>query len=708
MKRADEFIKEKVRRMTLKEKIGQITQITYEGEEPSKFFKIIDNIMPGSLILAGSSLAGNEAQRSVQKANIDKIQQYAMEKTGIPVLFGRDVIHGHRVAFPVPLTMAASFDFDLIGKCFDCIREEATADGVNWTFSPMLDVARDSRWGRIVEGTGEDPFLGECYARAAVKGFQKNGNIADGAMLACAKHFIGYGASEGGRDYNHTEISDYSLQNYYLPAFRAAVDSGVATVMTSFNDINGIPTNGSRKIMTDILRNQLKFNGFVVSDWDAIVQMAKCAGFASNKKDCAKKALEAGVDMDMVCNCYLENVEELVKTGELAEDILNTAVERILTVKARFGLFENPTYKAERYNLSDHLETARKIATESLILLKNDNNILPLSKSAKISLAGPFAEETVSHVGTWSLDFAPELINSIKTAFQNAGANFIMSETLRQTAIFGAGCMVLCLGEDRSMTGEAASVEDIGIPEEQIALIKKVKKLGLPIIGVLCFARPIIMEDYADLFDAIIYAGHSGTRAAEAIVSLIFGETEPEGRLPFTLPKYKGQIPLYYNALPGSRFINAYYDNVDPYIAPYIDCSAKPLYPFGFGLSYSEFEYSDIYSDSTEYNYEDIINGKTAIFSVNIKNVGKRRATAVPQLYVHDVVGSRIRPLRQLRGVKKVKLESGESAEMTFSLGLKDFGFYLEDGTFILEKGDFDIYIGDSSVCKNKIRVTVI
>ena len=700
-------IKTLVGKMTLKEKVGQITQILYQGEEPEEFYKVIDKIMPGSLILAGSSLAGSEQQRKVQREKIEKLQKYAMQKSGIPILFGRDVIHGHKVAFPVPLTMTASFDFDLIEKCFDAVREEATADGVNWTFSPMLDVARDPRWGRIVEGTGEDPYLGECYARAAVKGFQKNENAADGAMLACAKHFVGYGASEGGRDYNHTEISDYSLQNYYLPAFRAAAQCGVATVMSSFNDINCIPTNGSRKIMTDILRDQLKFSGFVVSDWDAIVQMAKCAGFASDKKDCAKKALEAGVDMDMVCNCYLENVEELVKNGELEEDILNTAVERILTVKARFGLFENPVYGENRYDLSKHLELAQKIASESLVLLKNDNNILPLSKSAKISLTGPFAEETLSFAGTWSLDFAPELINSIKTAFQNAGADFITADTLRQAAIFGADCIVLCLGEDRSMTGEAASVEDIGIPEEQIALIKKVKKLGLPVIGVLCFARPIIMEDNADLFDAIIYAGHTGTRAAEAIVSLIFGETEPEGRLPFTLPKYKGQIPLYYNAAPGSRFINAYYDNVDPYIAPYIDCSAKPLYPFGFGLSYSEFEYSEISSGNTEYSYDDIINGKTAEFGVKIKNIGKRRGVAVPQIYIHDILGSRIRPLRQLRGVKKVALESGEETAVSFSLGLKDFGFYLENGAFILEKGDFDIYIGDSSICKNKMWISI-
>lgn len=698
-----------IKNMTLKEKIGQVTQIGYSGEDVDEFVKFIDEIKPGSLILAGTALAGSEEQRSVQGENLVKLQEYAVKNMGIPLLFGRDVIHGHRVAFPLALTMASSFDFKLVEKCFDAVRQEAVSDGVNWTFSPMLDMCRDPRWGRIVEGPGEDPYIGECFAKAAVKGFQKGETVENGAMLACLKHFVGYGASEGGRDYTQTDISDYSLQNEYLPAFRSAIENGAQTVMASFNGINGVPNSGNKKIMTDVLRGQLGFDGFVISDWDAIMMMSEYSGFAKDKRDSAGKAINAGIDMDMGGKVYLDYMESLIESGEVSEEVLDEAVRRILNVKAHFGLFEHPFYENQSFDLDEHLALSQKMAEESIVLLKNSNGILPLSKENRIGLMGPFASERRSHAGCWSLDWDQSLVHSIEDVFDKEEIKYVNSDLrLREAPQFNADCIVIALGEDRLMTGEACSVGNVSLPEEQVALLKKAKRNGLPVIGILCFARPIALEENIDLFDAVLYTGHAGSRGAEAICSVLFGDAEPQGRLPYTLPHYSGQIPVYYNSLSGCRQINSYYDDEDPRFWSYLDTTSKPLFPFGYGLSYSNLEYGEIKTDCDKIKYEDIENGEKFVFTVTVKNTGDRKAVAVGEAYVHDTVASRMRPLRQLRGIKRAEIGAGKSVEMTFELGKKDLGFYLEDGSFILEKGEFEVYIGESSICTNKTVIEVV
>ncbi|MBR4865468.1 MAG: glycoside hydrolase family 3 C-terminal domain-containing protein [Clostridia bacterium] len=695
--------------MSLSEKLGQITQVSYTGQPVEEMREVIHKIQPGSLILCGSALGGVDQQNAVSREAINTLQKIALEETGnkIPILFGRDVIHGHRVAFPVPLTMTASWDFDYIEKSYDAIREEAINDGVKWTFTPMLDMYREHRWGRIVEGTGEDPYLGGEMAKAVVKGVQTADPAAPRAMLACAKHFVGYGASEGGRDYNHTEISDYAMQNYYLPAFRAAVDAGCATVMSSFNEINGIPTTGDKRVMTGYLRDQMGFEGFVVSDWEAIAQMHLFSGFAESPAEAARLSLAAGVDMDMMDNYFLDYVGELVTEGKLSVEELDTAVLRILETKLRYGLFANPYIDDQPYDLEKHMDMAQKMAEKSIVLLKNEKKLLPLKKGARIGIAGPMARCGSDLVGTWALDFDPALSRDAADALAEKFDLIPLGEADYRTLYRDnlEACVVM-LGETRKVTGEATALVDIGIPADQLAVVERLKKLGKPVIGVFCFARPISFGEYDRLFDAILYAGHGGTRAAEAIAAILAGDAQPEGRLPFTLPYHQGQLPLYYNALPGSRKINGYYGDMVPALSNYCDATGTPNYPFGYGLSYTEFEISEITAE-TEVSAADLEAGKTFDLAVQVKNVGDGAGVAVPQLYVRDLFGSRIRPLRSLRGHKKLALEAGEEKTVTFTLGKADLGYYLEDGSFILEAGEFDIFIGENCLTENRIRVTV-
>ena len=697
--------------MSLEEKIGQVTQLSFNGQPISEMAEIIHTIKPGSFILCGSALGGSEQQREVCLEAINELQRIAIEETEnkIPLLFGRDVVHGHRVAFPVPLTMAASFDFDYIEKCYDSIREEAINDGVKWTFTPMLDMSRDHRWGRIVEGPGEDPYIGECFARAVVKGFQTENLSNEKSMLACAKHFVGYGASEGGRDYNITDISDYSMQNYYLPAFRAAVESGAATVMSSFNTINGVPASGDKHILTELLRDQLGFEGFVVSDWGAIEQMNTNSGYAETKSEAATLALKAGVDMDMYDNFYLDNIADLIKENKISESDLDIAVLRILETKLRAGLFEHPYVNRENYNIQEHLKLSQTLAEKSIVLLKNKNGILPLSKKTKVGVCGPMLRNETELVGTWSLDFDADYSHNIIDCLSDNFNIVELTENSEYKTILlnNIEASIVVLGESKKVTGEATGLVDVGIPKSQLELVKNVKKSGKPVIGVFCFARPISFGEYDYLFDAIIYAGHGGSRAAEAITAILCGDAEPEGRLPFTLPYTIGQLPLYYNALPGSRRMNGYYNDVYPHHHSYCDSTGSPNYPFGFGLSYTDFSFSSVNCAKCEISLEEIENGATFDFTVTVSNIGKRFGVAVPQLYVRDLFGKRLRPLRALRKTCKVSLFPNESKDVIFNLSIKDLGYYLEDGSFILEKGDFDIFIGENCLTENSIRITV-
>ncbi len=702
-------------KMSLKEKIGQVTQMYYSGDNFDEICEVIKEINPGSLILAGSAFAGNEEQNSVKREKIDILQDLAVNETanGIPILFGRDVIHGHSVVFPNPLNMACSFDYDLVRECYDAIRAEAINTGIKWTFAPMIDLARDPRWGRIVEGTGEDPYIGECYAKAAVKGFQTDDISNENAMAACAKHFVGYGASEGGRDYNHTEISDYLMQNVYLSSFRGAVEADVATVMSSFNDLNGVPMSGNKKMLTDVLRGQLGFEGFVVSDWDAIRQMMAFSFFAESKKHAAELAINAGIDLDMADNCYLESLEELINENKVSVDTLDEAVKRIIYIKLRLGLFDHPKTKIEQYSFDKHLALSKKMAVNSIVLLKNDNNVLPLSKKSKIGLAGPYLHNKSEWIGSWALDPDYSLLSTPYEAIKKVAPDAeicVNPDNCNEEILYlrECDCIVLFLGENRRMTGEANSVSNPTISSMQLELVKRAKLSGKPIIGVLGYARPVALGEAKDLFDAILYVGHCGSCTSDAVADILFGESEPSGRLCFTLPFSIGQIPIYYNMLPGARQISGYYKDENPFHRNYQDSVGFPAFPFGYGLGYTEFSYSDFRIDKTEMLLDKCKEGGEFTVEFTVKNIGNRKGKVVAQLYIHDLLATRLRPLRVLRGFLKQELDAKEEKTFKFNIGYKDLGFYLEDGSFIAETGDFEIYIGENCYAEKKFNISLI
>lgn len=679
--------------MTLFEKIGQLNQVTITPytDDMDKLRELIKSGGVGSIILASSATAGNDPQGHVKVELYRELQRIAVEdsRKGIPMLYGRDVIHGHRTVYPIPLAFSASFNESLVEKCYKNIAAEALADSIRWTFSPMLDLCHDPRWGRIAEGPGEDPLLGCRMAKACVKGFQGDDLTAEDSILACAKHYLGYGASEGGRDYFRTEISDSTLYNYILPAFRAAVEAGVGTVMSSFNDINGIPVSGSRKYLNDILREELGFDGFVVSDWGAVEQLEH-AGFTGSRSESAKQAINAGLDLDMCDRCYIENLEDLVKSGEVEESVIDTAVSRILCVKLAIGLFESPYGKGGEFDCNAHLSDAYDLAAESMVLLKN-NGVLPLKKGSKVALDGPFADERRTLLGTWTLDgSAEETVNLREALAENTG---------------DGGVVILALGENYMRTGENHSVSDISLENSQVELAKKVKESGKKVVGVFFCGRPMALGDVEEYFDAILYAWHSGSKTAEAVADILYGDIVPSGKTPVTFPRKATHIPLYYNVTSSGHPVNGYYGE-NPY-DNYLDGISTPLYPFGYGLSYTVFEYGKIQTETFEIPLEELKNGKTFRLSVSVSNTGDFDGKETVQLYIRDKVASIIRPIRELKDYKKIFIEKGKTVKVDFSLGYEDLGFYNEKGEYILEKGEFEIYIGSDCFTDNSINLFV-
>ncbi|MBQ3547419.1 MAG: glycoside hydrolase family 3 C-terminal domain-containing protein [Clostridia bacterium] len=708
--RAKEIISE----MTLKEKIGQLNQITVTPymNDVEKLRNMIREGQVGSIILASTATAGNDQQGRIDIDMYNELQKIAVEESrmGIPMLYGRDVIHGHRVVYPLPLASASAFNDELVEKCYRNIAEEAAADGVRWTFSPMLDLCHDPRWGRIVEGPGEDPYVGAQMARACIRGFQGDNLTDKKSIVACAKHYLGYGFSEGGRDYFRTEISDITLQNYVLPAFRAAVDEGVATVMSSFNDINGIPVSGSKKYLTDILRSQLRFNGFVVSDWGA-VQMLIHHGYAEDRKDCAKKAIEAGLDLDMCVRCYIENLEMLVNDGEVSIENIDTAVERILCVKLAMGLFDRPYGEKFDYDKEKHLKDARELAAESMVLLKN-NGVLPLNKEANIALMGPFTHERRSLLGTWTLDGSesetPNFYEALKNALTN-GKLFCTdtSRTYDNSSEISsrADIIILALGESHWTTGERHSVSDISLSKDQIELVNKMHATDKKVVGVFFCGRPMALEGVVENLDAVLYAWHSGSETANAACDILFGDTVPSGKTPVTFPRRSTHIPLYYNTTSSGQPVNGYYGQNPQW--NYTDSMASPLYPFGYGLSYTKFEYKNLSADKELISLDSLKLGGKINVSVDVSNIGEYDGKEVVQLYIRDKVASIIRPIRELKGYKKVFLKLGETQTVHFELSYKDLGFYNENGEYLVEKGVFEIYVGENCLTKNIITVKV-
>lgn len=708
-----ERIEKLISEMTLKQKIGQLYQSWFGQENFDEALKLVKEYNIGSFILASSAYAGNDEQKSVDDSFSNKLQKVAMESGAkIPLIFGRDVIHGHKVVYPNLLTMAASFDPPLVQKCYDDVRNEAYNDSIHWTFTPMLDLSRDSRWGRIVESPGEDPYLSGEIGKAVVRGFQTDDVSNNGAMAACLKHYIGYGASEAGKDYHHTEISDFALYNYYLPAFKACVEEGAMTVMSSFNELSGFPASSSKKLLTDILRNQLGFDGFVVSDW-ASTEATLNQKVARDRAHAAKLSLEAGVDMEMVTRLYLDTLEESVNNGYVNIETINTAVRRILEVKEKLGLLDNPYIEPIPYNIEEHLENALKMAENSMVLLKNDDITLPLSQNAKVYVTGDFTENVDDVVGSWALAYNEDLVKSLKYYLDKDFYNVTYAKDYLSTDFSDAkDCdyIIIAIGESKLLTGEAHSVTKIEIKDEYKQLIKSAKATGKKVIGVLHYGRPIAFDGIEDYFDAILYAWHSGTKSSEAICNLLYGKAVPCAKLPVTMPRVTGQIPLYYNAPLNRMGYSSYCEKRPPNVraVPYDDCESTPAYPFGYGLSYTTFEISDINAVVNTLSVSDLESGKEFEITLNIKNTGDFDGAEVVQLYTKHLYARRVLPARALKKFQKVYLKKGEEQKITFKLGKESVGYYLEDGSFVIDETEISVFIGNVCTVEDSIKINII
>lgn len=706
--------REIVKSLTLKQKIGQLNQEMLGKDNSDELKEKIRRGEVGSIILACSSTAGNDEQYLGYVDYINDIQRTAVEESEakIPLIFGRDVIHGHKTVMPIPLAQAATFNPELARKAYRCVAKEAANDGVHWAFSPMIDISRDPRWGRCIEGIGEDPYLGEKMAAAVVKGFQGEDYSSPDSVAACAKHYIGYGAAEGGRDYNLTEISDYTLRNIYLKSFKAAVNAGVATVMNSFNVIGGEPTTSSHYLLTEVLKEELGFEGYVISDW-ATVRCLIVQGVAKDEREAAMLAANAGLDMDMVSECYINNLEELVKDGLVSEETIDDMAERIIYIKLLFGIMDNPYCTGIEFDEAEHRKAAKSSSDEAIVLLKNKDNILPLKKETKIFALGPMLYEKRAFLGSWTLDFDINRVKSPAEVLKEYGANvlfpsseYLWDDCLKKIRREKCDAVVVFLGESNNSTGEANSLTRIELPEEQLALARRLHALGKPVIGVMGFGRPVALEEADDCFDAILYAWHSGTCTAESIVSILYGDVNPSGRLPISFPRCTGQIPIYYNVPNGTCYGESYYK--DGRLAVYNDRIAEPMYPFGYGLSYTEFEYKDIICEENKIPYDDIVNGKKFKISVTVKNVGKHDGFETAQCYIHDCAASMARPQRELKGFSKDYIKAGEEKRICFELGFDELAFYNAKREFKPEKGEFDIYIGKDCYAPKCVTIEIV
>lgn len=711
----DDQITELLQKMSLKEKIGQLN-MTVAPKTEEALEKVRERLRKGeigSMILANSATAGNDPQERVNTAMCNRVQKIAVEEGphGIPLIYGRDVIHGHRTVYPVPLAMAAAFNDDLVKEAYRNTAVESSAVGIHWTFAPMIDLCRDPRYGRIIEGPGEDPVVGRHMARAIIEGFRDGDVAKETSLVTCAKHFIGYGASEGGRDYYRTEISPYSLYNYYLPAFREAIKAGTDTVMSSFNDINGEGVSGSHYYMTELLRDYLGFEGCVVADWAAVAYL-RWLGMTETDIECSELALNAGVDIDMCVEFYTKHLEKLVEEGKVSMDTIDTAVRRVLELKFKKNLFENPYCKMPIIDRTEHLKCARKLASECMVLLKNENQVLPLKKDKKIALLGPLVHEKRALLGSWCLEGKAEETPSFYEAMVEAVGKDQLITAVDPTglyddsarAMYNADVVVLALGESEKVTGERRSVSDISLSNAQLELIRKAKYSGKKVVGVIFCGRPIAMEGVADLLDAVLYAWHSGSEAAGAACDILFGDTVPSGKTAITFPRNSGHIPIYYNAT-RNRFVGYYGNNSE---TSYEDSIAAPYYPFGYGLSYTEFAYSNMQTDCMEVSVEELKKGKKIKYTIDVSNVGNYEGKEVVQLYIHDIAGKYMRPYRELKDYKKVLFQVGETKTITFELGYADLGYYMPDGNYVVEPGKIVIYIGTNCYATDKITLQVV
>jgi beta-glucosidase len=697
-----------LRLMTIEEKAGQMNQYSSDFAATGPITKDGDKQNQIRKGLIGSFLNVTGAQRT------RTLQEIAMQsRLKIPLLFGQDVIHGYRTVFPLPLAEAASWDIPAIQRSARIAATEASAVGIHWIFAPMVDICRDPRWGRGMEGAGEDTYLGSMIAAARVKGFQGAGIGNINTTMATAKHFAAYGAAIGGRDYNSVDMSLRQLYETYLPPFKAAADAGVATFMNSFNDLNGVPATGNKYLQRDILKAQWKFKGFVVSDWGSVGEMIN-HGFAKDNYEAAMLATNAGSDMDMESRSYVNHLPQLVKEGKVKMNVIDDAVKRILTKKFELGLFDDP-YKfcneqreKLQWNNETNLNAALDMARKSIVLLKNEKQVLPIPTNTKnIALIGPLVKSVKDHLGFWSYDWdddtlrIPSLYDAIKNKI-STGTNLLYAKGcgIEDTSKAGfteaieaatkSDIVVMYIGEHRSMTGEAKSKSNIHLPSVQEDLVKAIAATGKPLVVIIGAGRPLIFNYTADNAHAILYTWWLGTKGATAIADVLFGNYNPSGKLPVSFPRSEGQIPIYYNHYNTGR--PAQNENDNNYVSAYLDLPNSPKFPFGYGLSYSKFEYGNI---SLSTNYPS--GNQKVIASITVKNNSNVDGEEVVQLYIRDVVGSIVRPVKELKRFTKVLVKAGQTLTVSFEITTADLKFYNDKLEYIWEPGDFKIMIGGNS-----------
>lgn len=716
----DKRVDSLLRLMTLEEKVGQLHQITSDFAATGPITRDgekQDRVRKG---MVGSYLNVTGAART------RSLQEIAMQsRLKIPLLFAQDVIHGFRTIFPLPLAEAASWDMAAIERSARIAAKEAAASGIHWTFAPMVDISRDPRWGRVMEGAGEDTYLGSQIARARVKGFQGKSIGDTDALLACAKHFAAYGAAEGGRDYNTTDMSWRRLYEVYLPPFQAAREAGVASFMNSFNDINGIPATGHTYLQRKLLKGDWNFKGIVVSDWGSVGEMVN-HGYAADLADAAKKAILAGCDMDMESRAYSAHLAALVKKKEVDIKLLDDAVRRILRKKFELGLFNDPyrfsneAREQSIWNEKTHLNAARDIAKKSIVLLKNEaigtekNTLLPMRgiKNKKIALLGPLVKAIDDNNGFWSYSWPDDSVRVVSlwkgmmnkfgadnSLLYSKGCNITGNDTsgfaaARQVAL-QSDLIIISVGESANMSGEAKSRSSIHLPGVQEQLVQEMTALGKPIIVLISAGRPLIFNWIADNVPAIVYTWWLGTEAGNAIADVLSGDYNPSAKLPMTFPRSEGQIPIYYNYFSTGRPFK--HDNDNNYVTAYKDLQNSPRYPFGYGLSYTRFEYGRV-----KLSADTISQTQQLSASIQVSNTGSYEGEEVVQLYIQDVTASLVRPVRELKAFQKIKLAPGESRVVRFVITKKELSFYLEDLRFIAEPGQFNVFIGGSSLAAEK------
>lgn len=734
----DDYVSQLMEKMTLEEKLGQL------------------NLLPGGDITTGAAMQTEVGTLTQQGKlggifnikGVDKIrelQEVAVKKSrlGIPLIVGMDVVHGYETIFPLPLALSCSWDMDAIEESARIAAKEASADGINWTYSPMVDIARDARWGRISEGSGEDPFLGSACAKAMVRGYQGK---QDGSemysdkerIMACVKHFALYGASEAGRDYNTVDMSHQCMYNYYLPPYQAAVEAGVGSVMSSFNIVDYVPATANKWLLTDVLRDQWKFDGFVVTDYNSIGEIGIWG--AGDLAKGSARALNAGTDMDMCSYGFLNTLAQSLKEGKVTEAQINLACRRVLEAKYKLGLFKDPFKYCDKKRpkkdifTAEHRATARRIASECFVLLKNDNNVLPLKKKGTIALIGPLADNRANMEGTWCVaavhEKYPTLLEAMKEAVGKdanilyaQGSNICRDEAVQEAGAFGkatprgddaklkaealriaaqADVIVCAMGESAEMSGESSSRADLEMFDVQRELLAALKELGKPVVLLNFAGRPTVLSWESKNIPAIMNVWFGGSETGPAICDVLFGDKVPSGKLTVSMPQATGQEPLYYNHMNTGRPVKAHADHYYKYQSNYIETRNDALYPFGYGLSYTSFSYSDVKLSASSMAQD----GKVTA-TATVKNTGNYDADEIVQLYIHDIDAECVRPVKELKGFQRIHLAKGESKEVSFDITPELLQYYNYDCKLVLEPGKFDIMIGGSSEDVKTAELTV-